>query len=221
MRHGPARAVLAVLVTLLAACTHTVDGTANWPGARLSSVLLTARDFPSGVQFDRIVDDVGSGPGGGAPPPMMSAPAGCTDALTKVIGDDAARGPGAAVKYVVAYDGARIVMTVLTSNLDMKRLSAAADRCAWYHTFFDPAEPGIPITTTRIATDRPDALAYRQTMTLRGVDHSVYFSFENVGDLAVFGLALPTPNPTIPVKGTLPQTFLDIADKQAQRMHTG
>jgi len=219
MRHGPAGAILAALVTVLAACTHTVDGTATWPGARLTGVLLTIRDFPAGVQFDRIVEDRGAGPGGGAPP-MMSSPAGCADALTKVIGDDAERGPGAAVKYVVAYDGARMVMTVLTSNLDMPRLSAAADRCSWYHTFFDPAEPGIPITTTRIATDRPDALAYRQTMTLRGVDHSVYFSFENVGDMAVFGLALPTPNPAIPVKGTLPQTFLDIADKQAQRMRT-
>lgn len=221
MRHGPAGVILAALVTMLAACAHTVDGTATWPGARLDGVLLTSDDFPAGVQFDRIVEDPGSGPGGGAPPPMMSSPAGCSDALTRVIGDRAERGPGSAAKYVVAYDGARVVMTVLTSTLDMRALAAAADRCEWYHTFFDPAEPGIPITTTKVPTERPDALVYQQTMTLNGTDHSVFYSFENVGDMAVFGLALPTPNPGIPVKGTLPQTFLDIAARQAQRMHSG
>jgi hypothetical protein len=34
----------------------------------------------------------------------------------------------------------------------------------------------------------------------------------------VFGIAFPTANPTIGVKGTLPQTFLDVAAKQAQRL---
>jgi hypothetical protein len=48
--------------------------------------------------------------------------------------------------------------------------------------------------------------------------NSVYFSFENIGDSAVFGIAFPTANPTIAVKGTLPQTFLDVAGKQAQRL---
>jgi hypothetical protein len=36
--------------------------------------------------------------------------------------------------------------------------------------------------------------------------------------MAVFGIALPTPNPAIPVKGDLPQTFLDLAAQQAERM---
>ena len=35
--------------------------------------------------------------------------------------------------------------------------------------------------------------------------------------MAVFGIAFPTPNPTIAVKASLPQTFLDIAAKQAER----
>ena len=48
-------------------------------------------------------------------------------------------------------------------------------------------------------------------------NESVYFSFENVGDTAVFGIAFPTANPSIPVKGSLPQTFLDITAKQADR----
>ena len=64
---------------------------------------------------------------------------------------------------------------------------------------------------------RPDALLYRQTMRLNNADSSVYFMFENVGRMAVFGIAFPTPNPTITVKGALPQTFLDIAGKQADR----
>ena len=66
------------------------------------------------------------------------------------------------------------------------------------------------MTTTRLQTPRPDALVYEQTMDLSGAKSSVFFSFENVGKMAVFGIAFPTPNPTIPVKGTLPQTFLDI-----------
>jgi hypothetical protein len=55
-------------------------------------------------------------------------------------------------------------------------------------------------------------------MKLGDMRNSVYFSFENVGDSAVFGIAFPTVNPTIPVKGTLPQTFLDVASEQAQRL---
>ena len=66
------------------------------------------------------------------------------------------------------------------------------------------------MTTTRLPTPRPDALVYQQTMELGGAKNSVYFSFENVGTMAVFGIAFPTPNPTIAVKASLPQTFLDI-----------
>lgn len=205
-------------VVALAACAPTVTGTATWPGDRLDRVVLTAADFPAAVHFNPIADNPAAGPGGGAPPPMMSSPAGCSDALTRVIEQTAQRGPGSAARYVVGYDGARVVMTVLTSTLDMDKLAAAADRCAWYHTFFDPAEPGIPITTTQLPSDRPGALVYQQTITLNGVDNSAYYSFENVGDMAVFGLALPTVNPSIPVKGALPQTFLEIAGMQADRI---
>ena len=73
------------------------------------------------------------------------------------------------------------------------------------------------MTTTRLQTSRPDALAYQQTMRLSNVDSSVYFAFENIGRMAVFGIAFPTPNPNIPVKAALPQTFLDIVAKQADR----
>ena len=66
------------------------------------------------------------------------------------------------------------------------------------------------MTTTRLQTPRADALVYEQTMQLSNVEDRVYFSFENVGDMAVFGIAFPTPNPSISVKGSLPQTFLDI-----------
>ena len=54
-------------------------------------------------------------------------------------------------------------------------------------------------------------------MRLNSIDSSVYFSFENVDTMAVFGIAFPTPNPSISVKASLPQTFLDIAAKQADR----
>ncbi len=54
-------------------------------------------------------------------------------------------------------------------------------------------------------------------MRLRGEDASVYFAFENVGDMAVFGIAFPTTDESIPVKGTLPQTFLEVTSRQAER----
>lgn len=211
-------ALVAVLVVALTGCGDVVVGSPVWRGERLERSLPTAADFPPGVQFDRIVDVPGQPEGQGGPPAMLSRPDGCSDGLTRVIDESAERGPGSAEKYVVAYDGARMVITVLSWNLDMAALAAVADRCATYETFFDPAAQGIPVTTTRIEAPRPAALVYEQSLNLGGIRSNVFVSFENVGDSAVFGLAFPTVNPAIPVKGTLPQVFLDVATKQAQRL---
>ena len=212
-------ALVVVLAVALGGCADAIQGTPTWRGARLEQATLTAADFPSGVQYDRIDENPGQADGqDGGPPAMLSRPEGCSDGLTRVIAGSAQRGPGSAQKYVVAYDGARMVMTVLSWQLDLEGLSAVADRCAAYETFFDPGAPGFPVTTTRLEAPRRDALAYEQSMQLGSTRTSVYFSFENVGDSAVFGIAFPTPNPSIPVKGTLPQTFLDVAAKQAQRL---
>jgi hypothetical protein len=212
------RHVLAVLVAVvLTGCAEPIEGTATWPGARLEKAVLTAADFPKGVHYDRILREPGQADGAGAPPAMLSRPEGCSDGLTRVIADSAERGPGSAAEYVVAYDGARMVITVLTWRLDLDRLAAEAERCATFETFFDRSTPGIPMTTTRLQTERPDALLFEQTMKLGDTEDSVYFSFENIGDTAVFGVAFPTPDPSIPVKGSLPQTFLDITTKQADR----
>ena len=206
-----------LLVVFLCGCT-VVAGDPVWRGARLEGALPTAADFPPGVRFDR-VDEGPDQPGGRAgPPAMLSRPEGCADGLTRVIENNAQRGPGSAEKYVVAYDGARVVMTVLSWNLDMEALAAVADRCAAYEIFFDPAAQGIPVTTTRIEGPRRGALVYEQAMDLSGMRNNVFFSFENVGDSAAFGIAFPTSDPGIPVKGTLPQTFLDVATMQAQRL---
>lgn len=220
-RGARALVVGVVLAVAPAGCTTTVTGTPTWPGARLEKVLLTAADFPTGVQYDRITDEPAATGGAGGAPPMLTFPEGCADGLTKVIEEDAVRGPGSAAEYVVAYDGARTVMTVLTWSLDLDRLAATAQRCARFETYFDPADEGIPMTTTRLSTPRPDALVYQQTMTLAGTESSVYFSFENVGTMAVFGIAFPTPNPSIAAKGALPQTFTDIAGRQAERIAAG
>jgi hypothetical protein len=211
-------ALTVLLAAALTGCAQMIAGTATWPGATLERVVLTAEDFPPGVQFERIVKEPGGPDGAGGPPPMLSSPKGCTDGLTRVIADSAERGPGSAAEYVVAYDGARMAMTVLTWPLDLDQLAATADRCASFKAYFDPSAEGIPITTARLPTQRPDMLAYQQTMLLNGEESSVFFSFENVGAMAVFGIAFPTGNPTIPVKGTLPQTFLDTAAKQAERI---
>lgn len=211
-------AAVAVLALAVSGCGQTVTGTATWPGARLERSLLTAEDFPPGVQYDRIVRDPGQGAdGAGGPPAMLSKPEGCSDAMTRVIARSAERGAGSAAEYVVAYDDARMVITVLTWPLDLDRLAAAADRCASYETFFDPSSPGIPMTTRRMTAPRADALVYQQTMRLGGADNSVYFWFENTGAMAVYGIAFPTPDPSIAVKGSLPQTFLDVAARQAER----
>jgi hypothetical protein len=210
-------AVLALLLVALTGCAHAISGTPTWPGATLEKVVLSAADFPPGVHYDRIIRAPGQPDGAGGPPAMLSNPEGCSDGLTRAIADTAERGPGSAAEYVVSYDGARIVMTVLTWSLDLAKLAATAERCAHFETFFDPSTPGIPMTTVRLPTSRPDALVYQQTMRLNNVDNSVYFTFENIGRMAVFGIAFPTPNPSITVKAALPQTFLDIAAKQADR----
>src|SRR5882757_10269045 len=219
-RHSGAALLTVLLLVALTGCAHAISGTATWPGVRLEKVVLTAADFPPGVQYDRITRSPGRRDGAGAPPAMLSSPEGCSDGLTRAIADSSERGPGSAAEYVVGYDGARIVMTVLTWPLDLARLAAIADRCAHFQTFFDPSAPGIPMTTTRLQTPRPGALAYQQTMRLGTVRSSVYFSFENVGRSALFGIALPTPNPTIAVKATLPQTFMELVTKQAQRLES-
>jgi hypothetical protein len=219
-RHQVAAALVVLLAAVLTGCAHAISGTATWPGAKLERVVLTVADFPPGVQYDRLTRSPGEPDGAGGPPAMLSNPEGCSDGLTRAIADSAERGPGSAAEYVVAYDGARIVMTVLTWPLDLERLAATAERCAHFQTFFDPSTPGIPMTTIRLPTSRPDALVYQQTMRLNDEDNSAYFAFENIGKMAVFGIAFPTPNPSIPVKVALPQTFLDIVAKQADRAQT-
>ena len=211
-------AAATLIAVLLAGCSHLVSGAAVWPGAKLERAILTVADFPPGVRYERIVKDAGEEDGAGGPPPMLSSPQGCTDGLTRDIASTAERGAGSAAEYMAAYDGARMVLTVLTWPLDLERLAATAERCAEYQTFFEPTDPGIPVTTERLQTPRQDALVYRQTMSLSGRQNSVYFSFENVGSMAVFAIAFPTEDPSIPVKGTLPQTFLEITGKQAERM---
>ncbi|MBX7430852.1 hypothetical protein JDV09_01805 [Mycobacterium sp. Y57] len=207
--------VAALLAVLLAGCGHAVSGTATWPGARLERAVLTEADFPPGVRYERMMQGQGDGPG--PAPPMLSRPAGCTDALTRDIADTAEYGAGSAIEYVATYDGARMVVSVLSWPLNLERLQATAQRCAAYRTFFDPSDPGIAMTTTRLQTPRPDALVYEQTMHLPRAESSVYFSFENVGSIGVFGIAFPAPDPSIAVKGTLPQTFLELLSKQAER----
>lgn len=211
----PAHATL-VIACLLTGCGATVTGTATWPGARLERAVLTEADFPQGVRYERVVNEP-RGDNAARPPAMLSRPEGCADALTRDIAFSAEWGPGSAAEYVAAYDGARMVITVLTWRLDLDRLAATAQRCAEYETFFEPSDPGIPVTTTPLEVGRRDALAYQQTLRLQSEASSVYFSFENVGTMAVFGIAFPTTDSSISVKGTLPQTFLEVTAKQAER----
>lgn len=207
---------------LLAGCSAggVVTGTPTWPGATLARLALTEQDLPAGVTYDRITERPGSPDGAGGPGPMLSRPEGCANALTDVIAASAERGPGSAAKYVVGYDGARIMVTLLSWNLELSDLSAQADRCTRFEAFFDPGSEGIPITTDKLAGLDPDALAYQQTMTLAGSSSSVYMAFQNVGRLAAFAIAYPTPNPALATKAALPQTFLELFARQINKMRS-
>ncbi|MDF2828461.1 MAG: hypothetical protein K0R01_1744 [Mycobacterium sp.] len=226
-RRSSARVAALVTVAVVSGgCAPLVDGTVvggspSWPGARLERGVLRAEDFPPGVRYDRAEADPGRADGAGGPPPMLSKPTGCTDGLTRVIAGSAERGPGSAIEYVVGYDGARISMTVLSWRLDIDALAVEAQRCARFEAFFDSSSPGIPMTTSRLTTTSADTLAYQQTMRLGSAESSVYFWFGNVGSSALFGIAFPTPNPDIEVKAELPQTFMEIAARQAARLGTG
>lgn len=204
---------------LLSGCAATVSGTATWPGAALSAAALSVNDFPAGVQFDRVVEQASDG-ADNSPGSMLTRPQGCSNALTNVISKSGERGPGSAVKYAVTYDGARLVMTLLSWNLDMDTLRAAANRCAKFEAFFDPSSPGIPITTAELPGLEPDGLGYQQTMKLNDASTSVFMAFQNVGERAVFGVVFPTPNSSIDVKAVLPQTFLDVFSKQVAKLHS-
>lgn len=209
---------LGIVALLLAGCAPTVAGSPTWPGAVLQQAALRAGDFPPGTQYDTLTESPGQPDGADGPGSMLSRPEGCANALTNVISQAAERGPGSAVKYAVSYDGARIVMTLLSWNLDLDALRAAGSRCARFEAFFDPDSPGIPITTTELPAADPGSLAYQQTMTLNGVTSSVFMAFGNVGQRAVFGVAFPTPNPTLAAKAELPKTFLDLFTEQAARI---
>lgn len=219
MRGRTAIAVaLAPILVLLAGCGGTVEGTATWPGAVLQQALLDESDFPPGVQYDRIIDQPGQPDGADGPGSMLSRPEGCSNALTNVIRQSAERGPGSAAKYSVSYDGARIAVTLLSWNLDLDTLKAAAERCASFEAFFDASSEGIPIITTDLAGLGPGALAYQQTMNLGNAQSSVYMAFQNVGRRAVFAVAFPGMNPEIEAKASLPQTFLDVFTNQVGKL---
>jgi hypothetical protein len=209
----------AVTAVVLSGCSTVIAGTPTWPGATLEKVLLTAKDFPDGVRYGRITEKPGQPDGAGGPPAMLSKPEGCSNGLTDVIAASAERGPGSAAKYAVAYDGARMVMTVLSWQLDLDKLAATAARCETFETFFDPMSAGIPIVTTKLPSGG-DELVYQQTMTIGTQESSIFMSFANVGAMGLFGIALPSENPTIPVKGSLPQTFLETTGKQADRIRS-
>jgi hypothetical protein len=207
---------------VVSGCANVIAGTPTWPGAKLEKAVLTAADFPPNVQYGRIVDDPRQPDGTGGPAAMLSVPDGCSDGLTAVIRQSAERGPGSAARYGVTYDGARIVMTVLTWPLDLDALAATASRCEHFEAFFDRNSQGIPITTVKLPGARPGELLYQQTMRLHDAESSVYMSFENIDRMAVFGMAFPAKhleaNEPPSAKATLPQTFIDVVNKQADKV---
>jgi hypothetical protein len=217
-------AVVVAATALLSGCSNVITGAPTWPGARLEKAVLTAADFPPGVDYGRVIEEPGQPGGPVGPAAMPSVPAGCSNGLTEVIARSGERGPGSAARYTLGYDGARIVMAVLTWRLDTDELANTASRCAHFSAYFDPSSEGIPITTTKLAGARPGQLLYQQTMRLNNAESSIFMSFENFDRMAVFGLALPTTQleqgqPALP-KASLPQTFIDVVKKQADKVRS-
>ena len=62
-----ASALALLVITAFTACANTIAGTATWPGAKLERVVLTAADFPPGVQYDRLIEKPGQPDGAGGP----------------------------------------------------------------------------------------------------------------------------------------------------------
>ena len=83
--HSGTAPLALLLLVVLTGCAHAISGTATWPGARLEKIVLTAADFPPGVQYDSIFRSRGQPDGAGGPPAMMSKPEGCSDGLTRAI----------------------------------------------------------------------------------------------------------------------------------------
>jgi hypothetical protein len=221
---GRLGSVVATLV-LLTGCARLITGTPTWPGERLEKALLTATDFPPGTGYGRIIEEPSRPGGGDGPAPMLSIPVGCSNGLTDVITRSAERGRGSAAKYNVQYNGARIVMTVLTWRLNIDQLAATAKRCEHFSAYFDRASEGIPITTSKLPGTRPGQLLYQQTMQLHGAASSVFMSFENFDRMAVFGMAFPAtqlePGTAALPKAALPQTFIDVVNKQGDKVRGG
>ena len=215
---APVLAACVFSASVLSGCGTTVDGTATWPGAVLQRAVLQSDDFPAGVRYSPIEDQPGKPDGADGPGAMLSRPQGCANALTTVIGRMAERGPGSAAKYVVNYDGARIVMTVLSWNLDLDKIKVEADRCANFEVFFDTDSDGIPMETAPLTGVAEGVLGFQQTMNLNGVENAGYMAFQNVGRRAMFGLAFPAPNQAISAKASLPETFLEVFTKQAEKL---
>ena len=44
------------MITAVTGCANTIAGSATWPGAKLDRTILTAADFPTGVQYDRLIE---------------------------------------------------------------------------------------------------------------------------------------------------------------------
>ena len=179
--------------------------------------MLTAADFPPGVQYDRIATIRPSGDGAGGPPTMLSTPEGCSDGLTKTIADSAERGAGSAAEYVVAYDGARDRDDRVDVAAGPRRTGGHRRQVRAFQGVLRPVgsrhsdhhdqaghparrRAGVPADDATEQRRQQCLLLVRECRQHGGVRHR-----------------LPTPNPSISVKASLPQTFLDIAAKQAER----
>ena len=135
----------------------------------------------------------GQADGAGAPPAMLSKPEGCSDGLTRVIADSAERGPGSAAEYLRRLrrradgdDGADVAAGPRQVGRHRRSVRQVRDflrsvgprHSDDHHEAADPAR--------RRAGVRADHAVERHA------ESSVYFSFENVGETAVFGIAFPT-----------------------------
>ncbi|MBA0045051.1 hypothetical protein [Mycobacterium sp. NPDC050853] len=204
----------------LAGCTNSVAGTATWPGERIAQSLLTADELPEGTKYDRVVADPGPVTVNnqqvvGA---MPSNPAGCADGLSPRLANAGQAGPENTARYIARFNGANIIVSLLRDTIDLANVKDVATKCAKYEVFFDKNSPGTQMTTEPVQGGPVGVLIYKQTMIMPKRTTSRYMAFANVQGVALVATSFDLRDPSVKATATMPKTFLDIVEKQIDKI---
>ncbi|MUM19960.1 hypothetical protein FZI91_00230 [Mycobacterium sp. CBMA271] len=204
----------------LVGCSPSIAGQATWPGERIAKSLLTADELPKGTQYDRVIADPGrvivnNQQVVGA---MPSNPQGCADGLSPRLANAGQPGPENTARYIARFNGANIIVSLLRDTIDLANVKSVATRCAKYEVFFDKNSPGTSMTTELVQGGPVGALIYKQTMIMPKGTNIRYMAFANVQGVAMVATSFELRDPSVTATATMPKTFLDIVEKQVDKI---